>query len=55
MTFPSSDAMMMRQTKHVVMAPPGTRPKAVGANKTKKKPNVVCVYYAAHSLLLFSY
>jgi len=41
MAFPSSEAV--RQIKHVVMAPPGTRPKAVGANKTKKKPNVVCV------------
>lgn len=39
MAFPSSEAV--RQIKHVVMAPPGTRPKAVGANKTKKKPNVV--------------
>ena len=36
---PSSEGT--RHTKHVMVAPPGTRPKAVGANKTKKKPNIV--------------
>ena len=49
MAFPSSEAS--RQRKHVVMAPPGTRPKAVGANKAKKKPNVVRVTLLAFTLL----
>jgi len=44
MALPSSEAV--RQTKHVVMAPPGTRPKAVGASKNKKKSNVVCITFS---------